>query len=258
MEITSLIIESITNNTPISFLKYGDGEYGCATGVKGCNIDNDNYTEDKKQALIESFKYLINNGENIYIGAWHDLNFASFWESLVDKPINWAKYHTLLIDNENVIEKINLYKTIKYSNLKKIYICNPLLIKAQSLLNINYMIYVDYNNWFDSELSNLIEKLKEIINPLEQYIIMTSAGMGSKVVISELYKLYPNNIYLDFGSANDKICTKRTSRGWEPLYDVLMYYLKEILPEDWDDVKYRGIYDEAQKKLGVYLPPNLL
>ena len=157
------------------------------------------------------------------------------------------------MDNDSIHEKVNLYKTIKESSMKKIYICNPLMIKAKILFNIDYMVHVSYNNWFDTQFEGLMIQLKNIIQPSEQYIIMTSAGIGAKVLIYELSKLFPNNIYLDFGSAIDKICTKKTSRGWEPSYEVFMELLKDMLPDEWNDEKYNNIYEESKSKLGVHL-----
>ena len=77
--------------------------------------------------------------------------------------------------------------------------------------------------------------------------------MSAKVLICELIKRFPNNIYLDFGSALDKICTKRTSRGWEPSYEQFMEDLKEIIPEKWNNSEYEPIYKEAQFKLGIHI-----
>jgi len=254
MEITNLLSTAIINKTPISFSKYGDGEYFCANSHNGHNCDNDNYTEKLRNGLIESFKYMVNNTDNSYIGFWHhDSSQKLFWEKIVEKKVKWAKYHTIIMDPENRIEKVNLYKTIKQSNLKKILVSNPLLLKAKLLFNIDYMLTVPFNNWFDEKFEILIGEFKKLIDPNEQYIVITCAGMGAKVLICELTKLFPNNIYLDFGSAIDKICTKKTSRGWEPSYEELVNDLSEIIPSNWNDTKFEEIYKLANKKLGIHL-----
>jgi hypothetical protein len=252
-DITDILIDSIKNQTPFSFSKYGDGEFYCANSHSGCNCDNDMYTNKKRIGLIQSFKYMVDNGPNSYVGFWHDMNHCKFWESLTKNPVKWAKYQSLFLDGEETQKKVELYKTIKESTMKKIYICNPLLEKAKILFNTDYMIHVPLNNWFDTRFNNILEQLKKIIQPDIKYIIMTSAGMGAKILICELTKLFPNNIYLDFGSAIDKICTKRTSRGWEPEYDTFMTLLKDIIPEDWNHSKYEYIYKEADKRLGIHL-----
>lgn len=254
MDITNILIHSIENKLPISFSKYGDGEYLCANSSHGHNCDEDRYTEKLKNGIINSFKYMTTQKDNAYIGMWFSTDIKLYWENLVNVPIKWGKYHSLFICDESVPEKVELYKSIKESPLKKILISNPLLLKANTLLNIDYNILIDYNNWFDSKFDNIMEQFKEIIHPENQYIIILCAGMGSKVLICELTKLFPNNIYLDFGSALDKICTRKTSRGWEPDYNQLIQELHELIPEDWNHEKYNYIYNEASQKLGKHIP----
>jgi len=255
MEISSLISESIKNKTPISFSKYGDGEFFCVHSYDGHNCDDDNYTAKKKDGLINSFKYMIDKAENSYIGLWESSTQYIFWEGLVEQPVKWAKYHSLILNDESVEDKVQLYKTIKESPMKKIIVCNELLVKSKILFDIDHVIHVPFNNWFDTQFDSLLGQIKEIIESYEneKFIIMTCAGMGAKVLICELSKLFPNNIYLDFGSALDKICTKRESRGWEPSYDELIDRLKEIIPENWNDPCYDYIYPEARWKIGMHL-----
>ena len=40
--------------------------------------------------LKESFKYLVNNTQNTYFGQWHEDYVSKYWESLVDKKVNWV------------------------------------------------------------------------------------------------------------------------------------------------------------------------
>lgn len=260
MEVTTIIREAIQNKTPISFSKYGDGEFFCASSVEGHNCDNDNYTEKKKNGLLDSFKYMVQQTDNAYIGmwTWNDGQQPIFWQGLVEStPVKWGDYHTLILNNDNVEEKVKLYKEIKKSSMKKIIVCNELLVKAKILFDIDHVIHVPFNNWFDNQFDSLLNQIKEIIEGDEQqFIVITSAGMGAKILICELCKLFPNNIYLDFGSALDKICTKRVSRGWEPSYDELIRRLSEgeVIPENWNDPVYDYIYPEARWKLGIHLP----
>ena len=259
MDITSLLTFCVRNKIPISFSKYGDGEYACANSFNGVsnsfgqhNCDRDAYTEKKKDALIESFKYMADQTPNAYFSFWTN-EISSYWQSLAKTDVKWGKIHTLIFDNDSINEKVELYKTIKSSKLKKIYVCNPLMCKAQILLDIDCMLFVPFDNWFDTLFDELIQNMVKIINPDEQYIIMLSAGMASKCVISELSKLYPNNIYLDIGSALDTICTKRVTRDLDRTYEKVLYYLREIIPPEWDDPSYDVIYSDAASKLGMHL-----
>lgn len=252
MEITNLISECIHKRIPVSFSKYGDGEYACAKLFNGHNCDADFYTEKKQTALIESFKYMAETAPNAYMSYWSD-ELSPYWQSLTQAPARWGKLHTLIFDDDSIGEKVNLYKTIKESPLKKIYICNPLMVKAQPLLNIDLMVFIPMNNWFDTLFEELMQTLKTVITHEDQYIIMCSAGMGAKVLICELTKLFPNNIYLDIGSALDTICTKRVTRDHNRTYEKVLYYLGDLIPSDWNDPKYDYIYSEAQNKMGIHM-----
>ena len=77
--------------------------------------------------------------------------------------------------------------------------------------------------------------------------------MSAKVLICELYKIFPKGIYLDFGSAIDLICCKKDSRGVEYDYNYIHEFLNELLPEEWDNEKYNFIYEKAKKNIGIHL-----
>jgi len=260
MYITKHLIHCIKNNLPVTFLKYGDGEYNCITTNEYGNCDNDRYTDKLKNGLINAFKYYVNEKENVYIGLWHDKNKVLFWNQFTNKQINWCNYHSILFDNndlitknENYDNKIELFKTIKETKIKKIIVCNPLLIRSKILLDIDNIIIVPLRNWFDNELDNCVEIIKNIINTDERFIMITCCGMGAKVLIYEILKIFPNGIFLDFGSALDLICTKKDSRGFDFKYEELVEALKELLPADWEDEKYNEIFEIAKQHLGIHL-----
>lgn len=253
MEITQYLSDCIRNRTPVSFSKYGDGEHSAANGHNGHNCDQDIYTNALSEGLKRSFTYMVDEAPNTYIGIWHDGGHIDFWSTLVKKPINIVKYHTIIMDNDHQTEKIDLFNAIKQSSLKKIYICNPLMVRAKGLLNIDHMVHVPFNNWFDTQFDKIKSEVERHMSD-DQCIILTSAGMGAKVIIAELSKKYPQNIYLDIGSGLDKICTKKTSRGWEPSYNELMHEFRDLLPNDWESPEYNYIFGEARDKLGVHAP----
>jgi hypothetical protein len=260
------ITECIKNNTPVVYCKYGDGEYFCATKyVKNIqmteNCDNDTYTIKLSNNINKSFKYIVENSNNCLIGRWFSQETLDYWQNLTETPIKWADYHTLLFEpddiknDERFNNKIKIFKAIKESKRLKIYICNPLLIKVQILLDIDNIVLIPLNNWFDTQFDEILNKVKEIIGNYE-FILMTSCGQSAKVLIAELHKIYPNGIYLDVGSGLDCICTKRESRGWGYKYDEVYDAFKRnnFLPNNWDDPKYDNIYEEAHNKLGTHLP----
>ena len=264
MNIIDNIIYSINKKQSIIFAKFGDGEYASVKKNYGSNCDNDNYSKKKGRELIESIQYITSIKNNNYIGLWgcengiinnSTIRVKLFWESKCNNPIKFADYHTFIIEtNDKYLEKkIKLYKTIKSSNMKKIYICNPLMIKSKKLLNIDVLIHVDFNNWYDKKFDVIYQEILNNSDKNNPNIIIFSTGMGAKILIYKLLKKMPNNIYLDIGSALDKLCTKKTSRGWEPVYETQLTYFKDLLSDDWNDDKYNFLYDKAINHIGIHL-----
>ncbi len=254
MDIHTQLIYSIQNNKPISFLKLGDGEINCMQGHWGSNCDNDNYTEKLKNRLIESCKFLIMYCNNVYLGKWHGGESYTFVERLTPSKPLWADYHTLLFEKTNDLKKVEILKAIKESKRKKIIVCNPLLIKAKILLDASHIVHVGFNNWFNSDFDTVLEQVLSAIGEEDgNHIVITCAGMGSKVLLTELVKKFPNGIYLDYGSGLDQLCTKRDTRNWPFTYDHLVDICGEIIPENWNDPSYDYIYEEAKARLGTHL-----
>ena len=258
MDITSYLTECVEKRIPVSFSKYGDGEYLCASGNVGQNCDRDPYTDKLRIKLRESVTYMVDSAENAHLGLWSD-NDIGFWKQFVTKEIKWAKYHTMIFDkdlhekSDSFYAKMKLYRTIKLSPIKKIMICNPLMIQAKQLLNVDFMIHVPLYNWFDTQLETIISKIKNIVKD-ERFIVLTSCGMGAKVLICELTKILPHGIFLDIGSALDLLCTKKDSRGREYSYDTILGEFKNqnMIPDSWDDISYEYIYKTASTSLGVH------
>jgi len=258
------IVEKLTtciqNKTPICYSKYGDGEYICANygnvpEAGDVNCDNDSYSKKKGQGIIESFKYIVNDLDNAYIGAWENESVTNYWKSLVDEnKIKWAYYHTFIIGDEDfgtdqLEKKVALYKAIQDSSLKKIMICNPLLIKAKDLFKVDEMIHVPFNNWFESHYEQLLDHIKLKIDDEEQPIILTACGMSAKILIADLAKVYPKGIFLDIGSATDFLCTTCDTRGRKYRYPDIFNLFEPILPHDWHDPKYNEIYENSRRYL---------
>jgi hypothetical protein len=260
MEITNYLTECVTNHKPVSFSKYGDGEFDCIffPNPSRSNADKDCFTDKLSIKLRESFKYMVDESENSYIGLWHNKERIPYFESIVNKQIKWANYHSIIFDKTNDVDKVELIKAIKNSKVKKIIICNELLIKSKLLLDADDIIIVNFNNWFDSMFENIVEQIKNSIGEDEKHIIITCCGLGAKVLICEFTKHFKNGIYLDFGSALDFLCTKRDSRGFHFNYNYLTNLLEDILPDEWNHNRYNYIYEAAKTKLGIHLPQETI
>lgn len=226
------LINFIETKTPCLFVKYGDGEFNSANFYYGSNCDGTPYTKNLGIKLRESFVY---NSKclNSMIGAWHDTSHKNFWEALGNTNVNWVDFHTILIDNSTILNKCpnkhKLFKTIKETNLNKIYVANQNMQKAKDIFNIDYHVIINPSNWFELEYNKIFNNIKTILENNPESLLLFSAGMGSKYLISELHKLFPKSLYLDVGSGFDKICTGIQTRSYNPDYGILKTYLSDII-----------------------------
>ena len=250
---TSALLSYIKNDQPCIFVKYGDGEYLAANYHHGANCDRTPYTLALGLKLRESFKYLTEQ-PNSMIGNWHsNPQIGAFWQSLTQSPVNTVDYHTVLIDSLNKPEKLELFRAIKESRRKKLYVCNPLLKKSKILLDLDVLVPVDFSDWFQQSYQQVLDTVSSHVTLDSETLIMTSAGMGAKALIADLHKKFPKAIYIDIGSGLDTLCTKRDSRGYSPPYEDLCKFMEPILPESWNSEEYESIYQEARMRLGVHL-----
>ena len=235
MNSTQELTHFIQTNIPCIFVKYGDGEYYAATFMDGGNCDGTPYTKNLGNKLRESFVY-NSQQKNVMMGEWHNKNNKSFWQGLTEGwPVQWVDFHTVLIDGSTTSpDKMYLFKAIQESPLKKIYVANDTMGRAKALFNIQEHVVINPSNWFDTEYDSVFNQVSAAVEDDSNTMILISAGMGGKYLISELHKKYPNAIYIDIGSGFDMICAKRNSRSYNPSYDTLCNYLAPMLPSGWD------------------------
>ena len=274
----SHLAECIRTNQPATFAKFGDGEIICVYGtlahllqvncqppalppVGRMNCDHDDYyVPEKGIGLVHAIQYMTDDTRTSFCGLWDNAQkHAAFWQQFVKTPIRWANYHSIIIEKEDLVlknqvlkDKIELYRTIQASNRTKVIICNKLLAKAELLLKADYMHYVPTSNWF-GQLRSYIKIIAEYLKTRgdEYPIIMTMAGMGAKVILYELMKVYPKGVFIDIGSGLDILCTKRRSRDNGIYYEDMRSAFAPILPSSWDDEKYNELYEQAKQVIGI-------
>jgi len=234
MNSTEQLTWYIKNSIPCMFVKYGDGEFNAANLYEGVNCDGTPYTKLLGAKIRESFIY--NSAQkNAMIGCWHDLSNVSFWKDL-SSSVAWADYHTILIDGKESTTyakyKLELYKSIKESTRKKIYVSNSAMYRVCDMLSVDAFIDIDPVNWFETEYDSVVESVKAEMNGCDCIVIL-SAGMGAKPLISDLHKAFPSGIYIDAGSAFDMICRRKATRCYSPPYAELREFLTPILPDSW-------------------------
>ncbi len=232
---TEEVASRIQENKQIVFVKYGDGEINCMTGMQGHNCDNDPYTPYLRNELIHSFIFYIDHPE-FYVGKWHgdeaNLRMQSLLHMLDKKEPTWADYH--LVMNDNYFYKrggmFKLLQSIQLSPRKKIILSNEQNIRMKELFGADAYIVVPGNNWFE-HFPHYFNQVVSELTP--DCLVFTSAGMGSKVMIAELLKVMPTISCIDFGSSFDLLCRKKKSRWWDHTYEDETTYFKDLLPPNW-------------------------
>lgn len=233
MNSTQHLTSYIKNSVPCIFVKYGDGEFNAANYEEGANCDGTRYTQTLGDAIRESFVY-VSSQTNAMIGAWHDTSNRAFWEGLGNSTVNWVEYHTVLLDlNNKNDDKLELYRAIKESGRKKIYVANPRMIRAATVFALDRFIPIDSSHWFETDYEDVLREVCSEVADDSNTLVLTSAGMGAKKLISDLHRAYPRAIFIDIGSGFDTLCTKNVSRTCSPSYDKVCEYLRPILPADW-------------------------
>jgi hypothetical protein len=214
------IVKFIETNTPFVFAKFGDGEYFAAIRTEGGNCDGTQYTEKLGNGIIDAFKYL-SQFPNVYIGKWCDFDrVAEYFKNLVPHTVTWENYNIFIFRTRNEFYDrcIPMYKAIRNAKQQKIYVCNPTMVEgARHLLKVDAFVPIHPTNWFDTAYTEVLDAVKSQVQDPNNLLILTSAGMGAKVLIADLHRLYPNAIILDIGSAMDLICSSRRTRDYHQL-----------------------------------------
>lgn len=257
------IVQCIRDKVPISFSKFGDGEYFCIfENQRIANCDSDKYTDTLANALKEVFIGSCIFTDH-YFGLWHDPlkqeRLLGELPEVLRYRIKWANYHTLIMNGnpEDDRQIVNIYREIKQSNLPKIMVSNKFLIKADDLLGIDFHEYIPLNNWFDSDFSKHLGKVSSYVEyklgPNVPFILITCCGMSAKPFIYKMKLKFPQGIYLDVGSGLDRICTHAESRGWSFSHEYMYEMWKGVLPDNWNEPRYQSLYSAASKHLGQHL-----
>lgn len=214
----SFFIDRIKTNQPFVFAKYGDGEYFAATQLAGGNCDGTPYSPKLGQGVKESFQYITQH-PNVYIGQWNCNGVDTYFQNLVQHPVQWVNYNIFIFKSKQQFyeQQLAFYRAIRESTKHKVYVCNPsMTFRAHPLLNINETVPIDPVNWFDMDYEDVLNRTINAVRD-SHGIILTSAGMGAKVLISDLHKRFPEATIIDIGSALDFMCSGRRSRDFHTL-----------------------------------------
>jgi len=229
------LTELVRTNTPCVFLKYGDGESEAAVSFldktyRNGNCDGTPYTEKLGKMIIDSLK-VFKDKPNVYLGG----HIEEIWEDIIGFPLQWCVYNSIIVKDIENMETLSFYKALKENPRKKLYIGNAQMGKACRVLGAYKHIQIDAINWFEESFEETLEAVKKEVENDSQTMILTSAGMGAKPLVGELYKLFPKAIFLDLGSALDLLCTGKITRDHHTNYQDIKNYFQELLPGDWEE-----------------------
>ena len=88
---------------------------------------------------------------------------------------------------------------------------------SKDLFSIDTHVTIDKSNWFETSYEQTLQTTINSVKDPNNLLILTSAGMGAKILIADLHKYYPNAIIIDIGSALDLICSSRRTRDYHTL-----------------------------------------
>jgi len=205
-------IDNINNTTNFSFTKVGDGEMMCIRGDNGANCDGQSYSKELGSELLEAYRYLAQNKDVSLAGQsdprWRLIDVERKVFEGIKTCFNFVTYDILLNRlGEDTEKRLSFYKTIKNSKRKKIFLGNNRLIPVNKMLNTDGFIEIPSQNAF-KEIGPILNNLKSIIE--DNCIVLFSAGLISKVLMSKILDMNHNITCIDTGSAFDPLFIGQT------------------------------------------------
>lgn len=189
--VINMFIDKIKTKENFSFIKKGDGEKFCMSGMVGENCDGHPYSQELGEKLKKAFEYFSTNG-NSWVA---DFEEQDFFNVLLHR------------EGKNNMKVREFYEAIRNSEKEIIYVGPERLKVVARILKAKRHIIVPEKNafeYYDSIASNIFSCLEQKDNK-ENKIILFSAGMPAKALIHDLMKSYPDNTYLDLGSSFDSL-----------------------------------------------------
>jgi ubiquinone/menaquinone biosynthesis C-methylase UbiE len=226
----------IKTNKNFTLVKFHDGELTNMTTPGGeMNSFKFLYSRKLGDDLVRAFIYLVKN-KNGYVHFWHYTPYKMLTNILRDLRVDWdAK----LVYCEATVQKlpfipgqVNFFKTIQQSPRKKIYICNKMIAPyVKTVLKVDNIILIDSINFYASEdlfypeKERVLTEIKNLLNEIktDDNILLFSAGLGSKVMITDLMKTHSNNTYLDLGSTFDGLSHATRDYNCMPGYKQILW-----------------------------------
>ena len=218
MSSTQRLTEYVRTKTPCMMVKYGDGEEQSARGFSGKNCNDTPYTPALAKSVRESFLYNIQQ-PNAMVGKWYE---SKYWEELastigasVPYVDNGTAIFTKYDNPQQICEKVELYKAIRDSSMRKIYVANEFHHPACPIFRIDHLVEIHRSNWFEQSFDDVLAQTRALMEP-GNTLVLLSGGIGAKYLLTELHRSFPTCLYIDIGSGFDKIVSGIDTRDYFP------------------------------------------
>jgi len=186
------------------------------------NCDYQSYSIELGKKLIEAYLFFTLK-ENVFIGEW---NFGDIYEDILKNildtnnlKLQYAPYSTMLnVEGGRLDELKSLYETIGNSNKRKVYICPEKLNGANTLLKCDILNVPEHEAF--SQYENIVNYLLDS----DYEIFLYSAGLLSKVLISDIMQKNPNTTHIDIGSGLDNLFIGETRSSQVEYNELNKFY----------------------------------
>jgi hypothetical protein len=203
----SVILDKLQTNEPFALIRPADGEYAVMIGKHLTNIDNWTFSGGMLQRDLLEIKNLKKDLNNFFIGipcpecqGIEMTNYMKKTLEISEKELTYAN----IFCNQNW----KYFTNFLIKSKRPLYYVGP-GTNTNNSLNIQSIFTIDkllVNKW-DKERNTFIENITNWVRDnTKQDKIQTfvfSCGPISKYIIPILYKLFPNNQFMDVGSTFD-------------------------------------------------------
>ena len=167
--------ELIKNEIPFYFENWGDGEFytiKLRQEEQYQNCDGDKYTKKFSTDLLKALDEIEKDSENHYIGRW--LYHKEVYDFFNQYKFNFVNFHRFMFYEGDYEEKIEIFRNIKNSKLKKVYVCNEDLVeKLRPLLNIDEFLIIPKKNWYDEKGEEVFEKFNQRFSDIDLNLVFS-------------------------------------------------------------------------------------
>lgn len=196
----------------------------------------------KDQALRERLMVCYTHKQHNYfkgICTRNDIgeeDWAWQFDGLLDKKEDFLTFANLLINGNYINFMTQMLPEMKKKKHEVVYVCNKLANLDKLPLNLKKAFRVGQNCHIND--IHLIDEMKEWVydNQIEGHLFLFSAASLSNLLIYELYKEFPNNIYMDIGSTLNPMLDLD---GWKFSRGYLRgYWLNEYNPYYYEECEW--------------------